>query len=188
LAEPSAQGNSSSSKSLLWMMLALFAGIAVLLSGGLFLASRVVRSLGLSASIADKDTLRVPGGSLRLQKESEMGPGLPVFPGAMLVLPDEQTTKEDLKQADSGLSKVVYHAADSRAVVDNWYAGHLGPEFTRHDAGEDPLPETLRDARVSASDIAFVAERGRQVRIVELALDYEGTKISLARFDRPAAP
>jgi hypothetical protein len=187
LAEPSSQGNSSSSKSLLWMMLALFAGIGVLLGGGMFLASRVVRSLGLSAS-TDKDTLRVPGGSLRLQKESEMGPGLPVFPGATLVLPDEQTTKEELKQAGSGLSTVVYHAADSRAVVDNWYAGHLGPEFARHDAGENRLPEIFRDARVSGSDIAFVAERGRQVRIVELSLDSEGTKISLTRLDRPAAP
>jgi hypothetical protein len=169
------------------MMIALFAGIGVLLGGGLFMASRVIRSMGLSAS-TNKDTLRVPGGSLRLQKESEIGPGLPVFPGATLVLPGEDASKEALKQAGDGLSTVLYHAADSRAVVDNWYAGHLGPEFARHDAGENPLPEIFRDTRVSDSDIAFVAERCRQVHIVALSLDSEGTRISLIRFDRPAAP
>jgi hypothetical protein len=169
------------------MMIALFAGVGVLLGGGMFMASRVIRSLGLSAS-TNKDTLKVPGGSLRLQKESEMGPGLPVFPGATLVLPGEEATKEALKKAGDGLSTVLYHTADSRAVVDNWYAGHLGPEFARHDAGENPLPEIFRDTRVSDSDIAFVAERGKQVHIVALSLDSEGTRISLIRFDRPAAP
>jgi hypothetical protein len=169
------------------MMIALFAGIGILLGGGMFTASRVVRTLGLSA-VTEKDTLRVPGGSLRLQKESQMGPGLPVFPGATLVLPDENATKETLKQARSGVSTVLYHTADSRAVVDNWYASHLGPEFARHDAGENPLPAIFRDARVSDSDIAFVAERNRQVRIVALSLDSEGTKISLVRSDPPAAP
>ena len=153
----------------------------------MYTASRVVRSLGLSAS-AEKNTMRVPGGSLRLQKESEMGPGLPVFPGATLVLPDESATKDTLKEARSGVSTSMYHTADSRAVVDNWYASHLGPEFARHDAGENPLPEIFRDVRVSDSDIAFAAERGRQVRIVALSLDSEGTKISLIRFDRPATP
>jgi len=187
LAEPSSQGDSSSSKSLLWMMIALFSGIGVLLGGGMFLASRVVRTLGLSAT-TDRDTLKVPGGALRLQKESQMGPGLPAYPGATLVLPNEESTKETLKQAQGGMSTVTYHTADSRAVVDNWYTSHLGPEFTRHDAGENPLPEIFHDTRVSDSDIAFVAERKTQVRIVALSLDSEGTKISLIRFDRPAAP
>jgi hypothetical protein len=167
------------------MMLALFAGIGVLLGGGMFLASRVVRTMGLSAA-TDKDTLQVPGGALRLQKESQMGPGLPAYPGATLVLPNEESTKETLKQAQGGVSTVTYHTADSRAVVDNWYKSHLGPEFTRHDAGENPLPEIFHDTRVSDSDTAFVAERKTQVRIVALSLDSEGTKISLIRLDRPA--
>lgn len=168
-------------------MLALFAGIGVLLGGGMFMASRVVRSLGLAAA-TDKNTLQVPGGALRLQKESERGPGLPAYPGATLVLPNEEDTKETLKQAQGGVSTVTYHTPDSRAVVDNWYTGHLGPEFTRHDAGENPVPEIFRDTRVSDGDIAFVADRKTQVRIVVLSLDSEGTKISLIRLDRPATP
>src|SRR5580704_16542965 len=61
MAEGSVSGNSSSSKSLMWMMIGLFCGLAVLLASGLFVASRVVRSMGLAAATA-KETLRTPGG------------------------------------------------------------------------------------------------------------------------------
>jgi len=168
-------------------MVGFFSGIGVLLGGGMFVASRVVHSLGLSAS-SDKGTLRVPGGAMRLQKESEMGPGLPVFPGATLVLPSEAATKETLQEARNGQSTVTYRAADSRAVIDNWYTSHLGPEFTRHEAGENPQANVLRELHVLDADIAFVAERNRQVRVVALSLDSDGTKISLIRLDRPVEP
>jgi hypothetical protein len=70
--------------------------------------------------------------------------------------------------------------------VDSWYAKHLSTEFQRHDAGEKPLPEVFQNVRVSDSDIAFVAERGQQVRIVTLSLDAGGTKIELIRLDKPS--
>jgi hypothetical protein len=72
--------------------------------------------------------------------------------------------------------------------VDSWYSKHLSPDFTRHDAGEKPLPDIFHDARVSDDDVAFVAERNQKVRIVALSLDSGGTKISLIRYDKAAEP
>ena len=183
MAEGSTSGNSSSSKSLMWMMIGLFTGLAVLLAGGLFLASRVVRSMGLSAASA-KDTVRTPGGSFRLEKETEVGPGLPVYPRSSLVVPDDEAAAAAIKQAQNGIQTSTYHTTDTRDFVDEWYSKHLSPEFTRRDAGQKPVPAIFDDARVSDSDIAFMAEREQMIRIVALSTDSGGTKISLIRFSK----
>jgi hypothetical protein len=82
----------------------------------------------------------------------------------------------------------LYHTADLRDFVDNWYSQHLSPEFKRRDSGDKPIPDVFKDANVADSDIAFVAERGAQTRIVALSMDEGGTKISLIRVDKtPAA-
>ena len=186
MAEASTSGNSSSSKSLMWMMIALFAGLAVLLAGGLFVASRVIRSMGLTAANA-MNTVRTPGGSLRLEKEGEMGAGLPVYPRSSLIVPDDSTAATAVKQARNGIETSTYHTTDTRDFVDEWYGKHLSPAFTRRDAGDKPVPAIFSDAQVSDSDIAFVAERGQTVGIVALSLDSGGTKISLIRFSKPSA-
>jgi hypothetical protein len=188
MAEGSSSGNSSSSKSLMWMMIGLFTGLAMLLAGGLFVASRVVRSMGLSAASA-KDTVRTRGGSFRLERETEVGPGLPVYPRSSLIVPDDAAAAAAVKQAQSGIETSTYHTTDTRDFVDEWYSKHLSPEFTRRDAGDRPASMTFSDTPVSDSDIAFVAEREQMVRIVALSIDSGGTKISLIRFSKssPAA-
>jgi hypothetical protein len=186
MAEGSGSGNSSSSKSLMWMMIGLFCGLAVLLASGLFVASRVVRSMGLAAATA-KETLRTPGGSFRLEKETEVGPGLPVYPRSSLVVPSDVDATSAIKQAQNGIQSSVYHTTDERSFVDEWFSKHLSPEFTRRDAAEKPAPAIFSDAHVSDSDIAFVAERDQMVRIVALSVDSGGTKISLIRFSKSAA-
>jgi hypothetical protein len=183
MAESSVSTGSSSSKSLLWMMIAMFVGIGGLLGGGLFMASRMVHSVGLSAA-TNKDTIRTPGGSFRLQKQNEAGPTLAIYPNAILVLPDEKAAVIALQQRQMGMSAVTYETRDTRESVDIWYSKNLSPEFARHEAGEKPLPEALKEARVSENDTAFLAERGRQVRIVSLSLTRAGTSISLIRFDK----
>jgi hypothetical protein len=167
----------------MWMMIGLFTGLAILLAGGLFLASRVVRSLGLSAASA-KDTVRTPGGSFRMEKETEVGPGLPVYPRSSLVVPDDDAAAAAIKQAQNGIQTSTYHTTDTREFVDEWYSKHLSPEFARRDAGQKPVPAIFDDARVSDSDIAFMAEREQMVRIVALSTDSGGTKISLIRFSK----
>jgi hypothetical protein len=183
MAEGSTSGNSSSSKSLMWMMISLYAGLALLLAGGLFVASRVVRSMGLTAANA-MNTVRTSKGSFRLEKEGQVGPGLPVYPRSSLVVPDDSNAALAVKQAQNGIETSTYHTTDTRDFVDEWYGKHLSPEFTRRDAGDKTMPAIFSDARVSDTDIAFVAQRDQTVGIVALSPDSGGTKISLIRLSK----
>jgi hypothetical protein len=183
MAESSASGESSSSKTLMFMTIAVFLGLSCLLGSGLFFANRVVRSIGLVAATS-KDTMHTPGGSFRLEKQNDVGPGLPVYPYTEMVLPTEKAAAAALQARKSGISSVTYQTTDARESVDEWYVKHLGPEFIRHDAGEKPVPDVFRDVRVSDGDVAFLAERGQQVRIVSLSLSPKGTSISLFRFTK----
>lgn len=183
MAESLLSTGSSSSKSLLWMMIAMFVGIGGLLGGGLFMASRMVHTVGLSAA-TNRDTIRTPAGSFRMEKQNQAGPTLPIYPNAILVLPDQKAAVVALQQQQMGISAVTYETHDTRESVDIWYSKNLSPEFAHHDAGEKPLLGVLKQARVSENDTAFLAERGRQVRIVSLSLAPTGTSISLVRFDK----
>ncbi|MGB7281231.1 MAG: hypothetical protein WBE13_03125 [Candidatus Acidiferrum sp.] len=186
MAAESSSGNSSSSKSLMWMMIALFTGLALLLAGGLFVASRVVRSMGLTAASA-KDTVRTPGGTFRLEKETEVGPGLPVYPRSSLVVPDDAGAAAAVKQAQNGIETSTYHTTDVQEYVDTWYKEHLSPEFTRHDAGDKSSLGALSDAPISDNDIVFMADREQMIRIVALSSDSGGTKISLIRYNKSSS-
>lgn len=185
MADAPASG-SSSSKSLMWMSVALFGGMAVLLGGGLFLAGRVVRSVGMSAS-AGPNVVRTPGGGLRVEREKEVGPGIPMYPHASLVIPGEKEAVQAAKDAENNTTRVVYLTTDPRDLVDQWYQDHLAKDFQRHDAGETPQLDVFRDARVSGDDIAFLAERESHTRIVALTMDATGTRITLIRIDKPSA-
>lgn len=185
MAKGSSPDNSSASKDLMWMMIALFCGLAVLLGCGLFVASRAVRSMGLSAA-SSMGAIKTPNGGFRVQKETQVGPSLPVYPRAALVVPDDDAAKIAIQQAHDGIETSTYHTSDEREYVDTWYKEHLSPEFTRHEQGEQPVPEILTLAKVAGSDIAFAAQRERMVRVVVLTPDAGGTKISLVRFDHSA--
>ncbi|HKV61159.1 MAG TPA: hypothetical protein VJO16_04550 [Candidatus Acidoferrum sp.] len=180
-------GGAPSSKSLLFMMIAMTCGFCVLLGAGLLMASRVIGALGLRAG-SDKTTVRTPLGEFRFEKAKEVGPGLPVYPAAILVLPGAAAahllSNDDQPQVISS----TYHSNSSREYVANWYVEHLSPEFARQDAGPKKLPEAFRDSHISDDDIAFVGERGDQVRLVVLATDDMGTKIALLRsYTKPPA-
>jgi hypothetical protein len=186
MAEESSSGNSSSSKSLMWMMIALFTGLAILLAGGLFVASRVIRSMGLSAASA-KDTIRTPGGStFRLEKETEVGPGLPLYPRSSLVVPGDEAAAAAVKQARNGVETSTYHTTDLPDYVDHWYSEHLSPEFTRHNPGDKPESAISGDTTISDNDTVFLAERDQMIRIVAISPDPGGTKISLIRYNKPS--
>jgi len=168
------------------MMLALTCGFCILLGVGFLMASRVIGALGLRAG-SDKTTVRTPLGEFRVEKAKEVGPGLPVYPASTLVLPGAAThlsAGDDQPQVISS----TYHTNSSREYVVNWYVEHLSPEFARQDAGPKKLPEAFHDSPISDDDIAFVGERGEQVRAVALTIDEMGTKITLLRsYIKPAA-
>jgi hypothetical protein len=188
MGDSAVSGNSSQSKSLMWMMLGFFAGIAVLIGGGFLLFNRVVRSVGLTAASNNQSTVHTATGSFRLQKQDQVGPGLPVYPHASLELPEASGTAAAFKEAEQGVNVVLYRTRDTRDSVDSWYSQHLSPEFTRHDVGTNPPPAIFKKSEVSGSDIVFVAERGLQKRMVALSMEENGTKISLIRVDKAPAP
>jgi hypothetical protein len=121
-----------------------------------------------------------------MEKETDVGPGLPLYPRSSLVVPDDDAAAAAIKQAQSGIQTSTYHTTDARSFVDEWYSKHLSPEFTRHDAGDKPVPVIFKDTNVLDNDIAFVAEREQMIRIIALSLDSGGTKISLIRFSKAA--
>lgn len=183
----SVSSNSSTSKSLMFMMIALFIGIAILLGGGIFLAGRVIRSAGLSAS-SSKDTVRLPMGSLRIEQPGKTGPGLPVYPNSSMEMPGDNSLTEAIKDVKANMSSTLYVTSDTRGSVDQWYLQHLGQEYVRHEAGEKPFPEILTLARVKEDAVSFIAERGQQVRIVALSEVDGKTTISLLHLEKVASP
>jgi hypothetical protein len=186
-----ASSGGPSSQSLLFMMIAMTVGFCVLLGGGLLMASRVINALGLRAG-SDKTTVRTPLGEFRVEKAREVGPGLPVYPAATLVIPGSAAAAaahQPLNDDQPQVMASTYHTNSSREYVANWYLEHLSPEFARQDSGPKKLPEAFRNSHISDDDIAFVGERGEQVRLVALANDDMGTRITLLRsYTKPAAP
>jgi hypothetical protein len=176
----SASSEGPSSQSLLFMMIAMTCGFCVLLGGGLLMASRVINALGVRAG-SDKTTVRTPLGEFRFEKAKEVGPGLPVYPAATLVLPGSAAAQLPLNDDQPQVIASTYHTNSSREYVANWYLEHLSPEFARQDAGPKNLPEVFHESHISDDDIIFVGERGDQVRVVALAFDDMGTKITLLR-------
>jgi len=184
----SASGGGPSSQNLLFMMIAMTIGFCVLLGGGLLMASRVISAMGLRAG-SDKATVRTPLGDFRFEKAKEVGPGLPVYPAASLVLPGSANAHLPANDDQPQVIASTYYTNSSREYVATWYLEHLSPEFVRQDPGPKKLPDVLHDSRISDEDIAFVGERNDQVRLVVLSVDDMGTKITLLRsFTKPPAP
>ena len=180
MANSSSSGDSSSSKSLMFMMTAIFCGFGILLGGGLLMASRVIHSLQLRAE-GDKTTIRTPLGDFRVEKAKEIGPGLPVYPQSSLVIPGGQPLAAPLNDNQPQVLTSTYHTNSSREYVVNWYLEHLSPEFVRQDTGPKNLPDIFRGSHISDDDITFLGERGDQFRVVSLSAEDMGTKIVLLR-------
>jgi hypothetical protein len=187
MAQSASSGESSSSKSLLFMMAAMFCGFGILLGGGLLMASRVIHSLQLRAE-GNKSTVHTPLGDYRVEKAQEVGPGLPVYPQASLVIPSGGPLHLPASDNQPQVVTSTYHTNSSREYVANWYVGHLSPEFVRQDPGPKNLPEAFHESQIAEADVIFVGERGDQVRLVCLTAEDLGTKITLLRSAKQPAP
>jgi hypothetical protein len=182
----SVSGGAPASKSLLFMMIAMTLGFCVVLGAALLTASRVIRSLRLRSG-SDRSTVQTPLGEFRLEKAQQVGPGLPVYPQASLVVPGATGPVAVPKDNQPQVVSSIYHVNSSREFVVDWYGEHLSPEFVRQDAGPKSLPDAFHDSQISDDDVVFVGERGEQVRVVSLTADDTGTKITLLRSTKAAA-
>ena len=185
MAKLSTTGDSSF-KSLFWMTVALTCGLGLLFGVGMFMASRVGRALQFRAAGVEL-TLHTPAADWLVEKPNQIGPGLPVYPDASLVLPQEDARSTKLRNNQAEVQTATYHTSDPQDFVDNWYLKHLGPEFVRNNSADKGIPDLLSDARISNNDITFVGGRGDQVRIVAIAQDSTGTNIKLVRFTQRKA-
>ena len=176
----SSSGGASSSKSLLFMMVAMTGGVCALLGGGVFMASRVIQAMQIRSG-SDKSTVRTPIGDFRFEKAQEVGPGLPIYPQASLVLPGAGSNRVSLGDDAGQVVPSVYHTNASREFVATWYTEHLSPEFVRQESGPKKLPEVFQKSHIADDDVTFLGERGDQVRLVSLSMDDTGTKILLLR-------
>lgn len=179
-------GNSYSSKSLLWMTLGLFGSMGILLGGSFFLAGRVMRSAAL-VSNNDGKTMHTPLGSLRIEREKQIGPILPIYPNGTLIIPDQREAIKEAQEARTGVTRTVYQADTDTDFVDHWYQDHLSAEFKRRGPGESVMPDIFRQLGISETTLAFVADRNGLTRVVTLIPNQRGVQISLIRFDQPGA-
>jgi hypothetical protein len=162
------------------MMAAMFCGFAILLSAGLLMTSRVIHALQLNSE-SDKSIVRTPLGDYRVEKAQDVGPGLPIYPQATLVLPGGGPIHSPANVNQPQVVTSTYHTNSSREYVADWYLGHLSPEFVRQDPGPKTLPQAFQESPITEADVIFVGERGDQVRLVCLTAEDLGTKITLLR-------
>src|SRR5579883_3029457 len=172
----------------MWMTAGLFVGMGVMMAGGLFMAGRVIRSVGLTAAMNGQDKIRTPGGDFRVEKDSDMGPRLLVYPRVSLELPGTSDAAESLKEAQSGIKVVTYHSNDPQVFVDDWYKSHLMQDFTRYEAADKPQIEALKLPELADASVVFVSERGNKLGIVALTMDEDGTQIALVRVNKSGTP
>jgi hypothetical protein len=177
-AEDSA--SDSSFKSFPWMKLALFGGLALLVGGGIYMTSRLGSALQFHPA-GTEATARTAEGDWRVERPSEVGPALPVYPEASLVLGGRGGIPTGPKHNQSEVYTTIYHSTDPSEFVNDWYLKHLGPEFAANSGADRQIPGILLDASISGKDTTFVGERGDQVRIVAIATDSTGTEIKLVR-------
>jgi hypothetical protein len=177
---PKDSASDFSFKSFPWMKLALSCGLALLVGGGIYMTSHLGRAVQFHIASSDA-TIHTGDGDWRVERPSQIGPGLPVYPEASLVLGGRGGLQATPKHNRAEVYTAIYHSTDPSEVVDDWYHKHLGPEFAPSNDADQEIPGILHDASISDKDVTFVGERGDQIRIVAIAMDSTGTEIKLVR-------
>ncbi|HXN51908.1 MAG TPA: hypothetical protein VN943_08230 [Candidatus Acidoferrum sp.] len=176
----------SSSNSLFWMMVAVVSAVVILVGAGVFASSRVISSMASRAG-AENLTVHTPTADFRVEQLNDIGPGLPLYPRAVLLLPGTIVDETMPQSTHARLQTTAYYTDDTRDLADSWYLQHLSAEFARHKVGDPQPPDELSEVIVPVDSVVFVGKRGDQVRMVTLTSNSSGTRITLVRFTKRQA-
>jgi|GEM_PF-674693 len=166
----------------MWWILGIVAGgIAILFIGGLMVVAFVVHKVHINQS-ADRVEIETPVGAIKVNSDQAHSTGLPVYPGATPQKSEGANFEISSNDTRAGLAIEKYHSTDTRDVVKNWYAKHLGSSYRIE------TPDTNRDNKIggvqtnlSPGDFAFVDDHGSGARVIAIKAAGDGTDIVLIR-------
>ena len=152
-----------------------------MLSGGLFW--RITWCAPWASRRRPTGHVHTPGGSFRLEGKVNWTRACRSIPMRRWCLPTDKAAADRHQERKNGISSVTYQTRDTRDSVDLWYSKHLGPEFSRHDAGENLFPKFFLTGGFRTRHRLSGATRPAS-RIVALSLNARGTSISLLSLDK----
>jgi hypothetical protein len=152
----------------------------VLVLGGLFVASQVIR--GITVEGPNKVQIRTPAGNVSVQKVGEDDTGLPVYPGATLRSDGANIQfRPSQQEGGVGLAAVSYISSDGFDKVSAWYRQKLDASF-RIEKNQSVVQ--VNGVNVGRADLAYVSHQDDRVRIVALERRGSRTQISLVRIGK----
>jgi hypothetical protein len=178
-AFPPQQPSPKRNDAIVWILAIVGGGFVVLVLGSLLLASLFIRRVHVSGT-GKQVEIETPAGALRLNGDQLHATGLPVYPGAKRI-ESEGSGGVELSApggAGLGIASEKYMTPAELDEVTSWYAQKLGPGYQREDKGSG---SRHRDHVSSSSDVAYVYEKGNNVRVVALTRKSDGVEIELVR-------
>lgn len=168
----------------LWWVLG-FAGAALILLivGGLAIARLVVKNVRV-AHKGQQVEVATPVGDFSVTSTPAKDVGLPVYPGATPVEPGKNVELGLPEEEGVGIAAAKYCSTDPLGRVDAWYRGHLGPEFRRETGDKNG---NIRVHGIMTEGVAYVAEKGDDVRVVAMSKKLGGIEIALLRIGKRMA-
>ena len=164
----------------LWILAIVGGGFVVLVLGGLLLASMFIRRVHVSQT-GKQVEIETPAGALRVDSEQPHPTGLPVYPGAKRLESEGAGLELSAPSgAALGISTEKYKASADLDETSKWYAQKLGPSYEREDHGSGAHHQHVS----SDADIAYVYEKGDNVRVVSLTKKSDGVEIELVRIGK----
>jgi hypothetical protein len=163
-----------------WILAIVGGGFLVLIVGGLLLASLFIRRVHVSDT-GKQVEIETPAGALRVNNDRLHSTGLPVYPDAKRI-ESEGSGVELSAPGGAGLAIATekYTASVDLERVSQWYQQHLGPGYEREEHGS----MTHRQHVDSSAYVAYVYEKGDNVRVVALTRKSEGIEIELLRIGK----
>lgn len=172
---------------LLWWVLGLLlTALIVLTLGGLLVVRYLARNVEVIQS-GDRVEVRSPIGNINVDKNAGDPTGLPKYPGADLFEPGASVELESPAEETVVIIAAKYRTPDELQKVDDWYREKLGTDFQREGRGMMNRKKEIFGIEVRADDVAYVAEKNDELRIVTLRLVDGKTEIAHVRIGQPAA-